>query len=511
MPTNTTATPSPTTQWGAAPPITKNPALIALWPTIASSAAAQDPQVNPQVAFALAVEEGGINPDNSLNTSPAGAIGIMQLEPSTAAGLNVDPYNNSQNIDGGMRYLSQQLRTNGGNYALALAAYNAGPGAVKKYGGVPPFDETQKYVSTILANAGIASNASDSPTSSDRTAVAYKALTNNDISQAEYNALTPEIVITDGLSGITPWYKDPGLITGNPRLRQQVEPVTFKIYLEDFTLSSKGRTGQPIVLQLNASMKSYSLAMKHLFTQQKTRTAFHITMWGMQADMLEGQCTTGVFMNQFGLTDYFSTFRPGTELQQLLSSGVGLQSFATTVSPDQKNSVLSGNFGANEGGVVSETQTAGSQSQYNETLKNMNSNNSNITDSTAFRVAAQDAFQELLSLFKMNGSVWLWNKTYSPQIASNGTVVVKGNPSEARDWTGIDAWSPAVGMSASQINSRNNDALTRGAVVMEFRNFVYEGYFKSLQWTMDASNPFRWDFSFNFQIERTVGREYVPS
>jgi len=47
-------------------------------------------------------------------------------------------------------------------------------------------------------------------------------------------------------------------------------------------------------------------------------------------------------------------------------------------------------------------------------------------------------------------------------------------------------------------------------VVMQFRNFVYEGYFKSLTWTMDASNPFRWDFSFTFQVERTVGRDYIP-
>jgi soluble lytic murein transglycosylase-like protein len=82
--------------------------------------------------------------------SSVGAIGVMQLMPDTAASLGVDPYNKQQNIEGGAKYLRQMLDTFGGDLKKAVAAYNAGPGAVKDYGGVPPYKETQNYVSKVL-------------------------------------------------------------------------------------------------------------------------------------------------------------------------------------------------------------------------------------------------------------------------------------------------------------------------------------------------------------------------
>ncbi|PZQ49253.1 MAG: lytic transglycosylase [Rhodovulum sulfidophilum] len=81
--------------------------------------------------------------------STKGAIGLAQLMPGTAQLLGVNPHNPKENLEGGARYLSQQYRKFG-DWRLALAAYNAGPGAVEKYKGVPPYAETQQYVKKIL-------------------------------------------------------------------------------------------------------------------------------------------------------------------------------------------------------------------------------------------------------------------------------------------------------------------------------------------------------------------------
>ena len=104
--------------------------------------------ISEQLLKAVAKAESDFNPNS---TSNAGAMGVMQLMPSTAKELGVtDAYDVRQNIMGGAKLLSQLLSKYNGDTSLALAAYNAGSGNVDKYGGIPPFKETQNYVSKIL-------------------------------------------------------------------------------------------------------------------------------------------------------------------------------------------------------------------------------------------------------------------------------------------------------------------------------------------------------------------------
>ena len=105
--------------------------------------------VDPDLFMRLVEAESSFDPNA---TSSAGAIGLTQLMPGTASDLGVDPTDPVQNLRGGARYLKQQL-DDFGDPILALAAYNAGPGNVRKYGGIPPFEETQNYINRIMGMA----------------------------------------------------------------------------------------------------------------------------------------------------------------------------------------------------------------------------------------------------------------------------------------------------------------------------------------------------------------------
>lgn len=144
----TTPSPTPTAPIAASPSPT--PYIIPETPdqyrsTIVKSAVENG--VPPVLLSAVLQHESGFNPNAQ---SPVGAVGIAQFMPETAQGMGFDPKDPTQAIPAAARYLAQKYKQHGNRWDLALAAYNAGSGNVQKYGGIPPFPETQRYVSNLM-------------------------------------------------------------------------------------------------------------------------------------------------------------------------------------------------------------------------------------------------------------------------------------------------------------------------------------------------------------------------
>jgi soluble lytic murein transglycosylase-like protein len=132
--------PPPVTEVSPPPPKTTDPK------TLVKEAAARN-SLPPAFVASVAKAESAMRQDA---VSPKGAIGVMQLMPATAKSLDADPHDPEQNIDAGTRLLHDLLIKYDGDVVKALAAYNAGPGAVDKYKGLPPYRETQEYVNKVI-------------------------------------------------------------------------------------------------------------------------------------------------------------------------------------------------------------------------------------------------------------------------------------------------------------------------------------------------------------------------
>jgi hypothetical protein len=149
--------------------------------------AAQNAGIPASLALAVMQAESSGNPNA---VSSAGAVGLFQLMPSSFPGVNInDP---TTNIDTGVGYLAQLLNQYDGNVALALAAYNAGPGNVAQYGGIPPFSETQSYVASILSTLGLTQDST------------VGDLTTNATSSAEDAVSSAVQSVSDAITGVDP-------------------------------------------------------------------------------------------------------------------------------------------------------------------------------------------------------------------------------------------------------------------------------------------------------------------
>lgn len=166
---------------------------------------AREEGIDENQFLALVYQESRFNP---CAKSTAGATGLAQLMPGTAAQLGVDENNIEQNLRGGARYYKQQLERYGGNVSLALAAYNSGPGNVNKYGGIPPFKETQGYVASITQQWLPAFGGSDKsgiPLNFGGGGTAYTGMRTSTL-----NAMGATAATGDSLANVASWYQQLG-------------------------------------------------------------------------------------------------------------------------------------------------------------------------------------------------------------------------------------------------------------------------------------------------------------
>jgi hypothetical protein len=478
--------------------------------TNAIQSASNNTGVSPSVLQAIAYNESSYGSSNS-----KGALGVpassnvMQLTPiaikqiSNNLGYPVDPYDTSSNIQGGAVLYNSYLNQFGGDQQKALAAYNAGPGtvnqAVAAYGddwldhvdefapsgapdpagyvmkaqnyintqqtptGAPPVDQN----SANIANTAPPVGTDPDPDVLDQTVAPYyntataTPLQIDPISDQTAASLQPPTVVAQGLDE-QPWYNNPNELTANPSLHRAGYPVTFNI-ITDRTSGAylQDSQGNPISIRLNASMKSYNLQSSHIITRAPSRTGMHLTFWGMNADMISGECSTGLFMNQFGVTSFFNMANISSDAQQIINNAF--------MNPSQVSLITSG--------------------------------------PDPLRIAAQDAFVEFLSAFKNNGLTWYHPDDYSTGIAPDQAAATT-NDTQSTNYQ--SAFSPKTGVNTYAMKASNNDVYTRGYIVMNFRSSSYLGFFKSLSWVMDADTPFSWSFNFVFQVEKTLSLLYYP-
>jgi hypothetical protein len=227
--------------------------------------------------------------------------------------------------------------------------------------------------------------------------------------------------------------------------------------------------------------------MSHIVGKKNTRTGFHISLWGRDIDTIGGSGSTGIFMNQLGLATLMSS---NASIETLGLSYVA--KFGGLMKEEQKKT------GWYQGGLADAWNNLWTSKEEKAAaaadLKARKDANANLgNDTKALRVASQDAFHEILSLFKFNG-----------------IVRFRETPEKAEAQLNVATWGPQ-GISDAMANARRGDVMTRGYVVMKMKGRTYLGYFKSFTFTMDAEKPYTWDFEFSFKVLKSIRVAYVPN
>ena len=302
--------------------------------------------------------------------------------------------------------------------------------------------------------------------------------------------VTPLMMVQDGLD-MAAWFDDspyyPGKVTANPHLRG-VPPAWFELRLNrtDGTSLTNTRTGEIIKVILNVSLTSVNIHSQHLVNREPTATGLMISFWGSQPDMIIGRGTTGAFINQTGLTAIMSN-RLTPEASgwwDMIQQAYGKR--------DLKKPIPGKDGIPNRGDSSTGMDKAALNTMWGPDGKGVN----------RFRVAAQDAFAELLALFKNNGVLRFLPKSH---IATTDPKALAEAEKNAK------IWSPAAGSTGFQMLARAGDVYSRGYVAFKYKGATYLGYFKSFNFTADAKTPFKWDFDFTFRVLQSHNPFYYPS
>ena len=485
------------------------------------------------------IGKGGVATDPGINPRPikddTHAAGVCQMTPGYVAGAHKyltgkevtgaeltklwqevtdDPKKSILYATGGYAAMEQRIRgwaclrdvgaSDAAIHAVTAAAYHLGEGGAKPLAvaaATPPPFNLSKFVDLYEAKAanigelnprvrneaGIggkssATNGSGSSNPNQRIETVWPtdadAEGNNTIplsfDVSGSSPITPVQVIQEGLN-LASWWET-GNIVGNPHLRRIPTPSWFELRLnrtDGTSLSDK--SGAPIQVRLNVSLQSVNVKSQHIVNREPTATGLMITFWGSQPDVLVGRGTTGAFVNQFGLAALMSN-----KLSAKTASWGKLIQDALKHNP--------GGLRALEG--------AGG------------------TD--VFRVAAQDAFAEMLMLFKNNGVTRFlpmpqWANDMVERSPTGTAALAQGMAVGTAYDDNASVFSPAAGATGYQMKARAGDVYTRGYVAFKYKGKTYLGYFKTLNFTASAASPFKWDFDFTFRVIKSFTPVFQPS